>query len=165
MSVSTIDTPAAWGSALFNASLKSERSDFIVDEMLDIDMEGEGEHLYLHLQKSGMNTDELAQLLEKAYNVSSKDVGLAGMKDRHAITSQWFSVTSPESSGPLEALLADFNTPDKEVEILKSIRHSRKLRHGAHKGNRFVITLRDVIPVEPESLLVLALVITFLAQQ
>jgi tRNA pseudouridine13 synthase len=151
MSVSAIDTPAAWGSPLFHASLKSERSDFIVDEVLDIDMEGEGEHLYLHLQKSGMNTDELAQLIEKAYKVGSKDVGLAGMKDRHAITSQWFSVTSPETVEVLEAVLADFNTPEKEVLILESIRHSRKLRHGAHKGNRFVITLRDVTPVDFQS--------------
>jgi tRNA pseudouridine13 synthase len=151
MSVSAIDTPAAWGSPLFHASLKSQRSDFIVDEVLDIDMEGEGEHLYLHLQKSGMNTDELAQLLEKAYSVGSKDVGLAGMKDRHAITSQWFSVTIPEGPELLEALLADFNTPDKEVVMLKSVRHSRKLRHGAHKGNRFVITLRDVTPADSDS--------------
>jgi tRNA pseudouridine13 synthase len=151
MSISVIDTPAACGSPLFHASLKTQRSDFIVDEVLDIEMEGEGEHLYLHLQKSGMNTDELAQLLEKAYSVGSKDVGLAGMKDRHAITSQWFSVTTPQGVELLEALLADFNTSEKEVLILKSVRHSRKLRHGAHKGNRFVITLRDVTPTQSES--------------
>lgn len=151
MSNPAIDTPAAWGSPLFHASLKSERSDFIVDEEVDIEMEGEGEHLYLHLQKSGMNTDELAQLLEKAYGVSSKDVGLAGMKDRHAITTQWFSVTTPSGSELFEALLAEFNTPEKEAVILKSVRHSRKLRHGAHKGNRFVITLRDVTSAESES--------------
>ena len=111
---------------------------------MDIEMEGEGEHLYLHLQKSGMNTDELAKLIEKAYNVDSKAVGLGGMKDRHAITSQWFSVTTPEGVELLENLLAEFNTPDKEARVLKSVRHSRKLRHGAHKGNTFSITLRDV---------------------
>lgn len=148
MPLSAIDTPAAWGSPLFQASLKSERSDFIVDEMLDIEMDGEGEHLYFHLQKSGLNTDEVAKLLETTYNVGSKDVGLAGMKDRHAITSQWFSVTTPQSSEVFELALADFNTPDKTVQMLKWARHSRKLRHGAHKGNRFVITLRDVKPVD-----------------
>lgn len=151
MSSSAINTPAAWGSPLFNAVLKSEGCDFVVDEVLDIDMEGAGEHLYFHLKKSGMNTDELAQLLEKTYGVGSKDVGLAGMKDRHAITSQWFSVTSPSGSELLEAALADFNTPEKEATILKSIRHSRKLRHGAHKGNRFVITLRDVTPLDSQT--------------
>ena len=150
MSSSAINTPAAWGPPLFHSSLKSERSDFTVDEVLDIEMDGEGEHLFLHLEKSGMNTDELAKLLETTYNVGSKDVGLAGMKDRHAITSQWFSVTTPEDGEALEAVLADFNTEHKEARILKSVRHSRKLRHGAHKGNRFIITLRDVIPTDSQ---------------
>ena len=151
MSSSAIDTPTAWGSPLFNAVLKSERADFIVDEVMDITMDGEGEHLYLHIQKSGMNTDELAKLIETTYKVGSKDVGIAGMKDRHAVTSQWFSVTSPEGRESLDAVLADFNTPDKDAHILEAVRHSRKLRHGAHKGNRFKITLREVIPADSQS--------------
>lgn len=151
MSSLVTKTPAAWGLPLFHASIKSQPHDFIVDEVLDIDMQGEGEHVYLHLQKSGMNTDELAQLLEKAYGVGSKDVGLAGLKDRHAITSQWFSVTSPEGCEPLEALLPQISMSGKQVVILKSCRHSRKLRRGAHSGNRFVITLRDVTPLQSDS--------------
>ncbi len=90
-----IDTPAAFGPALFKALYKVQPMDFQVSEVLDIDLEGSGEHLYLHIEKTATNTDEVASLLEKACEVTSADIGVSGLKDRHAVTRQWFSVRTP----------------------------------------------------------------------
>jgi len=156
MLLSVPDTPPASGMALFHATLKSTPVDFRVDEILGFEPDESGEHLYLQLEKRDMNTNELAELLENTYSVSSRDVGYAGMKDRHAITCQWFSVTTPRDENVLyEALNTQCLTPArkaspdelnqcKEVRIRRAVRHSRKLRRGAHRANRFSITLRDV---------------------
>ncbi len=144
MPFSVSDMPAAWGESLFTAQLKTLPEDFLVNEVLDIQPDGQGEHLFLHVEKTGMNTDELSDLLERAYQVDSKAVGYAGMKDRHAVTSQWFSITTPETVESLNAILSETNADHKHARVLQSERHSRKLRHGAHSGNEFTITLKQV---------------------
>lgn len=137
-------TPPAHAPALFDATLKHQPADFIVDEQLDIAHEGHGEHLYLQIRKVGMNTQELVSLLEQVYNVRSQDVGFAGMKDRQARTTQWFSVTTPEGAEPCVRALERSDSAHKSASVLNERRHTRKLRRGAHSGNRFVITLRQV---------------------
>ena len=163
-----IDTPAAFGPALFKALYKVQPMDFQVSEVLDIDLEGAGEHLYLHIEKTATNTDEVASLLEKTCAVTSADIGVSGLKDRHAVTRQWFSVRTPLEKDVIVEALDEFNraaklqmesmvaaiSPDaasttpvpycKQLTLLDSARHSRKLRSGAHRGNDFVIVLRDV---------------------
>lgn len=166
-----IETPAAFGPALFTALYKVQPMDFQVSEVLDIELDGTGEHLYLHIEKTATNTDEVASLLEKICAVTSADIGVSGLKDRHAVTRQWFSVRTPGEKDTVEAALDEFNraarlqmqamvtsiTPDvasitpapycKQLTLLDSARHSRKLRSGAHQGNHFVIVLRDVLPL------------------
>jgi tRNA pseudouridine13 synthase len=67
------------------------------------------------------------------------NVGYAGLKDRHAVTRQAFTVQLPGKSDP------DWNAfPHAEVKVLASTRHKRKLKRGALRGNRFVLVLRDV---------------------
>jgi tRNA pseudouridine13 synthase len=113
--------------------------DFQVDEVLGFDPDGEGEHLLVQLRKRQTNTHWLAGELARLAAIPSRDVSYAGMKDRQAVTTQWFSLRMagrPEPEwGRLESEL---------VQILQIHRHRRKLRRGALRGNRFIIRIRDL---------------------
>ena len=157
MNPDILNPPAAYGLPLFNAVLKHRAQDFRVDEVLELDFSGSGEHLYLQLEKTSMNTDELTSLLEQAYSVTSADIGYCGLKDRHSVSTQWFSIRTPDTISVFEQLATTFNEQQrlqwggssgylKGIRLVRSERHSRKLKRGAHKGNRFVIVLRDVQP-------------------
>ncbi len=119
--------------------IRVQDEDFSVEEIMPVTPCGEGEHIWLQLRKRGMNTNYLANLLARAAGVHQRDVGVAGLKDRHAITTQWFSVYQPK---PIDvnwhAVLP------AEVEVLSVARHERKLRRGSLKGNRFEIRVRDI---------------------
>jgi tRNA pseudouridine13 synthase len=121
-----------------SAVLRASPEDFVVEERLPFSLSGAGEHLWLKVRKRGLNTDQVAGLVARAAGVKRRDVGYAGMKDRHAVTVQWVSVhlpgrADPDLSGALPA----------GCEILETARHSRKLQTGAHAGNTFTIVLRD----------------------
>lgn len=150
MPLSVPETPAAWGEPLFRAQFKMEPADFQVSEVMNIEFDGQGEHLYLHIEKTSVNTDEIVELLAKVFQVDSKAIGFAGMKDRHAVTTQWFSVATPSNEDPLIATLLEFSTGDKSARLLEVHRHSRKLRRGAHSANKFVITLKDIEPLQDD---------------
>ena len=129
------DWARAHGSPLFAATIRSVPEDFQVVEKLGWDFSGDGEHDYLWIEKTGTNTEWLARQLARHAGVPAKDVGYAGLKDRHAVTRQWFSV--PRWHEP------DWSALDVEgVEILDVQRHAKKLRRGAHRSNGFVIVLR-----------------------
>ena len=125
----------AHGQPLFPASIREVPSDFQVVENLGCELSDSGEHDYLWVEKTAANTDWVARQLARHAGVRAADVGYAGMKDRHAITRQWFSV--PRKGG------ADWASFAAEgVSILDVRRHQRKLRRGAHSGNTFRIALR-----------------------
>jgi tRNA pseudouridine13 synthase len=129
----------AHGLPLFSATLRSTPEDFDVTEELGFDFDGEGEHDYLYVEKTGANTEWVSRQLAGIADVPAKDVGYSGMKDRHAVTRQWFSV--PRWNLP------DWNNVDiLGVCILETHRHSRKLRRGAHKANLFRIVMRGELP-------------------
>ena len=151
MPLSVPETPAAWGEPLFRAQFKMLPADFLVSEVLNIEFDGQGEHLYLHIEKTSVNTDEIVELLAKVFQVESKAIGFAGMKDRHAVTTQWFSVVTPSNEDLLTQTLLEFSTADKAARLLEAHRHSRKLRRGAHSANKFVITLKDIEPIPDDS--------------
>lgn len=134
-----LDMPFAYGGPLGSAIFRRELTDFVVIEDLGMQPEGEGEHHYIHLEKRGVNTDWVAQKIARLAGVKSHDIGFCGLKDRHAIASQWFSVYLPK--GPIPDWSA---LNDEAVRILSVTAGKRKLRRGQHKSNRFVITLRDV---------------------
>ncbi|HHJ35387.1 MAG TPA: tRNA pseudouridine(13) synthase TruD [Gammaproteobacteria bacterium] len=129
-----------------SARLKSRCEDFIVEEYIPIEFSGEGEHCWLYVRKRGCNTDWVAQQLAKFCGVKTMAVAYAGMKDRHAVTSQWFSVQLPGKPTPdwrkFEAAFADNAT--ESLQVLQAFRHNRKLQRGALKNNRFKITLREL---------------------
>lgn len=119
--------------------LRTCAEDFQVDEELNFLPTGEGEHVLLQIRKRHTNTEWLAQQLAKLSGVKLVDVSYAGLKDRHALTTQWFSVRLAGRPEPAWQHLA---SPD--IEFLHMVRHSRKLRRGALRANHFKILIRDV---------------------
>lgn len=121
------------------ALLKQHNSDFRVDEIPLLQPGGDGEHVWLHIEKDGANTAWIAKRLAELAGVNEMDVGYAGMKDRNAITRQWFSIYLPRVEAP------DFSRlNDSEMTVLQQTRHSKKLRRGDLLGNRFTLLLRCV---------------------
>ncbi len=128
-----------YGKPLSTADFKTEAQDFIVDELMDIEMTGEGEHVCLNIVKQGENTVFVARKIAELAGVSPRDVSYAGLKDRHGVCSQWFSVPVPIKQD------IDFSALNGEtLFVLKQVRHNRKLRTGCHSGNKFTIRLRNV---------------------
>ncbi|WP_432452484.1 MULTISPECIES: tRNA pseudouridine(13) synthase TruD [unclassified Agarivorans] len=123
--------------------LKQQAVDFRVDEVLPFEFSGDGEHMLVQIEKTGENTAWVAKMLAEACQVSPKDVSYAGLKDRHAVTRQWFSIQLPGKSN-IE-LAEDLGSG---VKVIAIARHNRKLKRGALSGNNFVIRLRDVSDIE-----------------
>jgi len=135
--------------------IKSSPSDFIVQEALGFGFDGQGEHLYIHVRKCALNTNDVIENLQIQFQCRSVDIGVSGLKDKHAITDQWFSVRTPKDlvdtdlrcvpQKPLsdESDSVSLTVPEGQFCVLESQRHSRKLRRGSHKHNRFIITVRD----------------------
>lgn len=121
------------------ADFKHVAEDFRVEEVLPFELGGEGEHVWLHIQKTGCNTEWVARQLARVAGLKPRAIGYAGLKDRHGITCQWFSVQLPGKAAPDWTGLES-----SEIHILQSIRHRRKLNRGALKQNRFVIRLRNL---------------------
>ena len=119
--------------------IRTHFSDFKVDEKFAFEATGEGEHALLHIKKQDTNTDWLSRQISDLAGVRKVDVSYAGLKDRNAITTQWFSVWLPGKPDPDWSQLNSEN-----VEILKTIRHSRKLRRGSLRGNQFTLIVRNV---------------------
>ncbi|WP_350656118.1 tRNA pseudouridine(13) synthase TruD [Psychrobacter sp. S1-30-MNA-CIBAN-0213] len=129
---------------LKQATYKTHNTDFVVNEILPLDFTGEGEHLWLHIEKSGVNTAYLAKLLSEWAEIPLRDVGYSGLKDRHALTTQWFSLRIPLRQLP-ESEFAPVDISDSEsVTILAQHWHNKKLNRGTHRANQFIITLRDI---------------------
>lgn len=122
--------------------LKSEPEDFEVEEIPAYEPSGEGEHLFLWVEKRDVSADLLQSHLASRLQIDRSTIGMAGLKDRRAVTRQWVSV--PASC---EARVAECDVDG--IRVLKSARHRNKLRTGHLRGNRFRIRLRGV---EPDSL-------------
>lgn len=133
------DFPRAHGAPVLRAVIRSAPEDFFVEELPAFKPSGEGEHLLLTVEKRGMNTSHVARRLTEWAGVADVAVGYAGLKDRHAVTRQRFSVQLPGRAAPDIAALQD-----DDLKVLEAVRHSRKLSRGALAGNRFVLVLRGV---------------------
>ena len=121
------------------ALIRSCPEDFQVIEQLGFEPEGQGEHVFLYIRKRGENTDWVARQLANFAQISPRDVSYAGKKDRHAVTEQWFCVKFPIKRNLNWKLFGG-----DSVEVLKAVRHPRKLRLGTLKGNTFKLRLRQV---------------------
>jgi tRNA pseudouridine13 synthase len=128
----TADLPGTGG------VVKSEPEDFVVEEIAAYEPSGAGEHLYLWIEKRDVAADELVRHLSRALDVSQADVGVAGMKDKRAVTRQWVSV--PARASERLAAVDD----GVRLRVLRSALHDNKLRTGHLRGNRFSLVLRGV---------------------
>ncbi len=129
--------PLAHGPAPASGRLRTVPEDFHVEEQLSFTPEGAGAHVLLRVQKRDANTDWVARQLAAIGACRPTDVGYAGLKDRRAVTVQWFSVPAGKR-GP-----ADWSRLEHgEFTVLEAIAHTRKLPRGALAGNRFSIRVR-----------------------
>ncbi|WP_460730784.1 tRNA pseudouridine(13) synthase TruD [Lysobacter rhizosphaerae] len=131
--------PHAHGEAVLAARMRSTPDDFRVEELPGFEPSGSGEHLLLTIEKRGMNTAFAAKRIAAWARVPEMAVSYAGLKDRHAVTRQRFSVHLPKKIAPDIAAL-----DCEELRVLEHTWHSRKLPRGALAGNRFVLVLRAV---------------------
>jgi tRNA pseudouridine13 synthase len=123
--------------------IKLRPDDFLVDEQPLYPPDGEGEHLYLFIEKRGQTTSDVVRRLAKLFAVKRDAVGYAGLKDKQAVTRQHFSIHLPQGRDQDKALARIEHTPFK---LLWAARHRNKLRRGHLAGNRFVIYIREVQP-------------------
>ncbi len=138
--------PYALGKPAVSGQLRFHPDDFQVEELPAVEPSGEGSHLWLWVEKTGANTDWVAGQLARAAGCSPRDAGFAGMKDRHAVTRQWFSLPWAENWAATDTgCPAELDAAEIEgVRILHSSRHEKKLRRGVLRGNRFRIRLREL---------------------
>ncbi len=132
------DPPPLLGPPIGCARFKSRMEDFEVEEILGFDPTGEGEHCLLWVEKVDRNSNDVATLFAKKLGLRKRLVNHCGLKDRAAITRQWFSLHLPGVESPAAEELSG-----EGVRVLAITRNLRKLRRGCHHGNRFAIRLRD----------------------
>ncbi len=127
-----------YGGAQSTGVIRCAPDDFIVNEIQSFELSGEGEHAFLHIEKCNENTDYIARLLSRFSGVRQRDVSYAGLKDRHARTTQWFSVWLPGKPDP------DWSELNSDtLKVLQATRHSRKLKRGSLAGNQFILKIRN----------------------
>ena len=120
--------------------------DFIVDEIPLYEFTGEGEHLIVHVRKKDMTTWEMITAIAKYCKIKQRDIGYAGLKDKHAMTMQYISILAKDN----EEKLKTFN--HEKIKILGTYRHNNKIRVGHLKGNHFKVRLKKVLGVQKDKL-------------
>lgn len=136
--VDPVHPPRCWGPPLGTASLKSNLDDFQVDELLGFEPSGEGEHCLLWVEKTNRNSNDVATELANKLGIRKRLVSHCGLKDKSAVTRQWYSLHLPGQPSPRPEDLDDIG-----LRVLKVTRNNRKLHRGSHDANRFHIRLRN----------------------
>ena len=130
----------AWGGPVGQCDFKVCPEDFKVCEILPFEPDGVGEHLYIFVEKIGVNTDWLASALARFANIERSKVSYAGRKDRHSVAYQWFCLSLGRQPDP------DWRGFESDqVKVIRQSRHSKKLRTGTLRSNTFDITLKNVM--------------------
>jgi len=124
---------------------KQTPRDFVVEERPLYDFSGDGEHLVLFVRKKGLSTLELVSIIAKYLGIQNKEIGYAGLKDKHAMTKQYISLHRKH-----EAKMDDFEHDD--IKILSKTYHNNKIRIGHLSGNRFYIKLKKVNPTSAKKI-------------
>jgi tRNA pseudouridine13 synthase len=123
-------------------TIKHRPDDFVVDEIPAYEPSGEGSHLYVRISKTNVTTDDVVKAMARALRVERRDIGVAGLKDKVGITTQWLSIPAADRS--LDERVAALQI--EGVTILEQRRHANKLKTGHLKGNRFTIVVRGIDP-------------------
>jgi tRNA pseudouridine13 synthase len=130
----TADLPGIGG------TLRTTPDDFFVDEEPAYPASGTGDHVFVRFEKRGVTTPQAVERIARALAVQPRDVGVAGMKDRHAVTRQWISLPPPVTPEAVRALVLE------DIAIVEVARHNHKLRTGHVRTNRFLLVVRGVEP-------------------
>jgi tRNA pseudouridine13 synthase len=140
-----VSLPRAYGPGALTARFRVHAEDFRVDEVAGFEPSGAGEHVLLDIEKRGMTTAMVSQRLAKWAGIGEVGIGYAGMKDRHAVTTQRFTVHLPGREAPDLAKLAFEDAAiGQSLRVRSATRHNRKLPRGALAGNAFTLVLREV---------------------
>jgi tRNA pseudouridine13 synthase len=131
----TADIPGCGG------VFKQTPEDFVVEEIPAYEPNGAGEHLFLWIEKRGLSSQQVAEQLAVAAGAEIDLVSYAGIKDRQAVTRQYFCLPSR-----YEAKVANWST--EQARVLRALRHQNKLRSGHLNGNRFELVVRQVAHAE-----------------
>jgi tRNA pseudouridine13 synthase len=123
-----------------HGDIRISAKDFKVIEQLELNFTESGEHWWFYIEKTNSNTAWVATQLASACKVPARQVGYAGMKDRHAVTQQWFSVQLPKIT---DIQTIQTKLPD-EVKILEHHWHQSKIKTGQLKCNEFSLTIRNI---------------------
>ncbi|MHC4416361.1 MAG: tRNA pseudouridine(13) synthase TruD [Planctomycetota bacterium] len=121
--------------------IKARPEDFLVEELSLYEPSGEGEHLYLQIEKTAVSHGELISRLRRRFGVREDAIGFAGMKDKIAVTRQTVSIHLREDP-------PDVELDHDRIRVLWASRHTNKIRIGHLAGNRFSIRIREVDPVK-----------------
>ncbi len=127
-------------------NIKLTPEDFYVEEIPAYLPSGEGEHLYLWIEKRNCNTLHLVQQLAAKLQRKPADFGYAGLKDKRATTRQWISVSAPAATPEINEDALSALDLGADIKILALKRHSNKLRLGHLRGNRFKLNVHAVVP-------------------
>jgi len=145
--------------ALAKAGFKKQAEDFQVEEKLKFELSGEGQHLCLFIEKKYLNTVDALEILARFFQVPKRNIGYFGLKDKHSVSKQWFSVDLADSpfdeshcehfDEQLPNLLAKvigrgITAATASMHILESKRNIKKFKIGQHGANAFHIVLRDI---------------------
>ncbi|MBU1658277.1 tRNA pseudouridine(13) synthase TruD [bacterium] len=127
------------GHSSIDFHFRQSSRDFVVEEIPLYEFSGEGEHLVLYVRKKNLSTLELVGILAKYLGIKNKDIGYAGLKDKHAMTKQYISLHKK-----YEEAMEKFS--DENIKIISKTHHNNKIKIGHLRGNRFFIRLKKVNP-------------------
>jgi len=127
------------GHASIDFHFKQTPRDFVVEEIPLYEFSGEGEHLILLVRKKNLSTNEMIGQIARYLGIKNKEIGYAGLKDKHAMTKQYISLHKK-----YEEAMDGFNFDG--IKIISKTYHNNKIRIGHLKGNRFYIKLKKVNP-------------------
>jgi len=119
--------------------------DFVVEELPLYEFSGEGEHLVLFVRKKNLSTPEMIGDIARYLGIKNKEIGYAGLKDKHAMTKQYISLHKK-----YEQKIDEFN--HESIKIISKTYHNNKIRIGHLKGNRFYIRLKKVNPTSAKKI-------------
>ena len=126
-------------------AIKSQVDDFRVVENLGFEPCGEGEHLFLCIEKTDLTTQDLIEQIAREFSVKPRDIGYSGLKDKLAVTQQWLSVHLPGQMNSVEI------PSSSHYNLLQHGWHNKKIRSGSHRSNSFEVMVRGVADLSDQT--------------
>ncbi|MBE7440198.1 MAG: tRNA pseudouridine(13) synthase TruD [Spirochaetales bacterium] len=140
-----LDLPFLHSLPRVGGRIKGSPLDFVVRELPLYEPCGSGDHVYVLLSYKEENTQDVARRLQRFFDLRGDGVGYAGLKDRHSVCEQYFSLYLPGmQTDEVERRLSEFLPENPGMELKRISRHTNRLRRGHLSGNFFNIRLLDL---------------------